>query len=291
MTDVHNTFNLWTDKGLDTMNDLASHHNVINLAKKRLEQKTGRIRLGGRNQTRVIAIASGKGGVGKTNIVANLGYSLGRLGKRVLIWDADLGLGNLDVLLGLTPRYNFSHVMAGEKALADIIIDGPGNMKILPAASGIQELTRLSPAQKVYILNEIDSLFEPVDILLIDTAAGISSNVMYFATTAQEIVIVVCPEPTSITDAYALMKVLHLKYAETTFKLLVNSVSSASEAKEVYGKLRMVADQFLDINIEYVGCVLFDRRVTQSVLHQKVVSEMYPNALASHCFATLAAEF
>ncbi|MBW2169918.1 MAG: flagellar synthesis regulator FleN, partial [Deltaproteobacteria bacterium] len=184
--------------------------------------------------------------------------------------------------------YNLSHVIMGEKSIPEIILEGPGNMKILPASSGIQELTRLTKEQKIHILTELDSLINPIDVLLIDTAAGISSNVMYFNTTAQEILVVVTPEPTSITDAYALMKVLSIKYSEKDFKVLVNMAANVKEAYEVYRQLSLVADRFLDISIEYIGYVLFDEKVTKGVRLQKVVSEIYPNAQASMCFTSLA---
>lgn len=161
-------------------------------------------------------------------------------------------------------------------------------MKILPASSGIQELTELTKEQKVRLLTQLDLLINPMDILLIDTAAGISSNVMYFNVTAQEIMVVVTPEPTSITDAYALMKVLSLKYSANHFKLLVNLTASTQEAREVFWQLRRVADRFLDISIEYVGCVLFDENVTKCVKVQKVISEIDPDSRASRCFASLA---
>jgi len=186
---------------------------VINLSRKREERNQSFLSQTPKkcnSNTRVIAITSGKGGVGKTSIVGNLGYAFAKTGKKVLILDADLGLGNLDVLLGLAPKFNLSHVILGEKSIEEILIEGPGKMKILPASSGIQELTSLTKDQKVQILKQLDSLIGSVDVLLIDSAAGISSNVMDFNATAQEIVVVVSPEPTSITDAYALMKVLNM---------------------------------------------------------------------------------
>jgi flagellar biosynthesis protein FlhG len=237
---------------------------------------------------RVIAVTSGKGGVGKTNIVANLGYAFTRLGKKVLVLDADLGLGNLDVLLGLAPKYNLSHVIMGEKSVSDIIVEGPGNMLILPASSGIQELTQLTQAQKVQILSELDQVIDAVDIFFIDTAAGISSNVMDFNVTAHEIIVVVSPEPTSITDAYALMKVLSLKYAEKCCKIIVNLAGTSQQGREVFRQLNMVTERFLDMTIDYLGSVLFDANITQSVKHQKLVSELYPDTQASRCFADLA---
>jgi len=262
---------------------------VINLSKrigKKAAMKNEKI--SDKKETRVIAITSGKGGVGKTNIVANLGLALSRLGKKVLILDADLGLGNLDVLIGLAPKYNLSHVISGEKSLGEIILKGPGNVQILPASSGIQELTQLSKQQKIQILTKLDLLIDSFDVLLIDTAAGISTNVLDFNATAQEILVVVSPEPTSLTDAYALMKVLSLKYSEKHCKLLVNQASSDQEGREIYRQLNLVAERFLDISVKYFGCVLFDEKVTKSVKRQQMVLELYPDSPASKSFVMLA---
>jgi len=263
---------------------------VISLTRKREERddsapKNTR-RLRGSN-SRVIAITSGKGGVGKTSIVGNLGYAFAKLGKKVLILDADLGLGNLDVLLGLAPKYNLSHVILGERKIDEILVEGPGKMNILPASSGIQELTNLNKDQKIEILTQLDLLIDSVDVLFIDTAAGISSNVMDFNATAQEVVVVVSPEPTSITDAYALMKVLSLKYSGKACKLIVNMVRRPEEGREVFRQLQIVTDRFLDITIEYLGYVLFDGKVTKGVKTQKIVSELYPDTPASRCFADI----
>ena len=266
-------------------------NNVISLT-KRLEKKnrcdhplSPKTRKG---STRVIAITSGKGGVGKTNIVANLGYAFSNLGKKVLILDADVGLGNLDVLLGLAPKYNLSHAIMGEKSLSEIIMPGPGNIQILPASSGIQELTSLSQDQKIRLLTEIDELIDSVDVLFIDTAAGISTNVMDFSVSAHEIIVVVSPEPTSITDAYALMKVLSLKYSEKCCYLLTNLVANAQEGKEVFRQLNVVTKKFLDINVDYLGSVVFDEHVTTCVKQQKIVCELYPDTAASRCYHDLA---
>ena len=241
-----------------------------------------------KSHARVIAITSGKGGVGKTNIVANLGFALSQLGKKVLILDADFGLGNLDVLLGVAPKYNISHVIRGDKTIEEILEEGPGKIKILPAASGIQELTQLTHDQKMQFFTHLDRLIDDMDILLIDTAAGISSNVMDFNVMAHEIIVVVSPEPTSITDAYALMKVLSLKYAEKSCKLLVNQVASPREAQDVFRQLDLVTDRFLDIRIDYFGCVLRDDNLTRGVKHQRLVSDLYPESKASRCFSELA---
>ncbi|MFQ5454893.1 MAG: MinD/ParA family protein [Nitrospirota bacterium] len=240
------------------------------------------------NNIRVIAITSGKGGVGKTNVVANLAIALSKLGKKVMILDADLGLGNLDVLLGLTPKYNVQHLLMGEKGLSDIIVNGPSGIMILPSSSGVQELTSLTDEQQLNLLTEFDKLPSKIDFFLIDTGAGISSNVIYFSTAAQEIIVIVSPEPTSITDAYALMKVLSTKHAERKFKLLVNMIKDEREAKEVYRKLSIVADRFLNISIDYIGYITLDNNMPKAVCRQKAIVDIYPNSQSSRAFDQLA---
>ena len=268
---------------------LRSSGQIINLNQKRQQRRNSPPSgMTAPALARVIAITSGKGGVGKTNIVANLGYSLCKAGQRVLILDADLGLGNLDVLLGLTPQYNLSHVIDGTKTLPEIVIGGPGNLKILPASSGIQELTKLTAAQKRRISDALNQLLSSFDIVLIDTAAGISSNVLYFNASANEIMVVVTPEPTSITDAYALMKILSVKYKEKHFRLLVNLARNAKEADDVSRQLCLVANRFLDVSIDYFGYIPVDENVKMGVRRQKVVSEMAPMTRASLNFAELA---
>jgi len=273
------------------MQSKSPSNKVIRLSERIKSNKTGqpdRLKAGRTSTTRVIAVTSGKGGVGKTNIVANLGYAFSRLGQKVLILDADLGLGNLDVLLGLAPKYNLSHVIMGEKSISEIIVEGPGNMRILPASSGIQELTQLTQNQKIQILTALDQVIDSVDILLIDTAAGISSNVMDFNVTAHEIIVVVSPEPTSITDAYALMKVLSLKYSEKCCKVIVNQAGTSQQGREVFRQLNLVAERFLEMTIDYLGSVLFDANITKGVKHQRLVSDLYPDTRASKCFSDLA---
>lgn len=258
--------------------------NIINLQGKRLQHRAAPA---APHRARVISITSGKGGVGKTNIVANLGFALDRLGLRVMILDADLGLGNLDILLGLTPPYNLSHVINGHRHLTEVVVPGPGNLRILPAASGIQELTRLSREQQVCVFSELESLLSTVDVLLVDTAAGISADVMTFNRMAQEVVVVVSPEPTAITDAYALMKILSLRYTTDRFKLLVNSVQDYGEALEVFRQLSVVTDRFLAITLDFMGYVPHDAHVVRSVKRQKLVSELYPDSPAGAGFAAL----
>ncbi len=242
----------------------------------------------GQKGIRVISVTSGKGGVGKSNVVSNLAIAMSAQGKKVLIIDADLGLGNLDVLLGLSPAYNLNHVLSGEKTIADILIDGPAGIKIIPAGSGIQELTSLGQHEKLKLLDELDMLEEQFDIMIVDTEAGISENVTYFTVAAQEIIVVVTPEPTSITDVYALIKLLSTRYSEHHFKVLVNMAKDSEDALEVFRKLANVAGRFLDISLDYLGCVVKDDKVVEAVKRQKAVSELFPESEAATCFTTLA---
>lgn len=237
---------------------------------------------------RVLSVTSGKGGVGKSNVVSNLAIALSAQGKKVLLIDADLGLGNLDVLLGLSPVYNLNHVLNGEKSLADILIDGPAGVKIIPAGSGIQEFTSLGQHEKLKLLDELDMLEEQFDIMIVDTEAGISENVTYFTVAAQEIIVVVTPEPTSITDVYALIKLLATRYSEHHFKVLVNMAKDSEDALEVFRKLANVAGRFLDISLDYLGCVVKDDKVVEAVKRQKAVTELFPESEAATCFTTLA---
>jgi flagellar biosynthesis protein FlhG len=243
----------------------------------------------GRQPFRVMAITSGKGGVGKSNVTINLAVAFDLLGQRVLIMDADLGLANIDVLLGLTPRYNISHVLEGKKRLEDVIISGPGNIRIMPASSGIHELTHLTDEQKLNFLNMFDGLETELDILLIDTSAGISDMVLYFNLAAQERIVVVTPEPTSLTDAYALIKVLYTRHGERNFRILANSVKDEKEGKALFAKISRVADHFLDgISLDYLGSIPFDPAVRKAVMQQRALMEIFPEAMASRAFTLLA---
>jgi flagellar biosynthesis protein FlhG len=237
---------------------------------------------------RVLSITSGKGGVGKTNIAANLAFIFSQSGKKVFVLDADIGLANIDILLGLTPEYNLQHVFSGEKKIDDVIVEGPGGMKILPASSGVQELSELNQAQKLFLLSEFGSLTGEIDIFIIDTGAGISSNVMYFNMAAQEKCIVVTPEPTSITDAYALMKVMSARYGVNKFTMIANQVKDEKEALGLYTNLSAVIERFLTVSLDYAGHIVSDKHVTQSIRQQKLVTILYPECPASMCFAKLA---
>ncbi|MHB8770881.1 MAG: MinD/ParA family protein [Syntrophales bacterium] len=241
-----------------------------------------------RDTVRVISITSGKGGVGKTNITVNLAYLLSKMNKKILILDADMGLANIDVTLGLAPKVNLFHVLDGKRSMKEAMIEGPGGIMILPSASGIQEMSDLSKGQKLTLLDELRSVSREMDFLLIDTAAGIAGNVMYFNMAAQEIIVVASPEPTSLTDAYAIIKVLHQKHAKNRFRLVVNMVRDPQEGKEVYQRLNQATDRFLNLHIEYFGHVLRDERLPEAVKRQKAFTALYPHSPASKCLASLA---
>ncbi len=243
-----------------------------------------------RNNVRTIAIASGKGGVGKTNITANLAIALSRLNKKVMILDADLGLSNIDVVLNLATKYNIDHLLNGEKQLEDLIVEGPHGVKILPASSGIQELTSLDEFQRLRLIEEIDAYNENVDYLLIDTSSGISENVSFFCMAAQEIMIVTSAEPTAMTDAYALIKVLFTKYQEKNFRILVNNVKDSHEATDVYERLSTAAERFLSISLDYVGFVPRDDYVPKAVRQQRALIDMYPGSDAAMKIMEIAGE-
>ena len=232
----------------------------------------------------VYAITSGKGGVGKTAVIANIAYALARLGKNVLILDADLGLANIDVVFGLAPVYNLNHFFTGEQDLQSILVKGPLGIKILPAGSGVQNFTRLDSSQKQRLLEGLDSMHNDFDFVLIDTEAGISENVTYFNTAAQEILVVTTPDPTAITDAYALMKLLSTQYHEKRFNLVVNQVQNDEEALDVYRKLTMVSNRYLDISIDFLGSIPADRQMIDAIRKQKVISELHPTSKITQAF-------
>ncbi len=237
----------------------------------------------------VLSFSSGKGGVGKTNMVTNTAIAMSRLGKKVMILDADLGLANIDVLLGLAPQYNIKHVLAGERSLGEVLVEGPEGLLILPAGSGVPELVNLSEAEKLLLLNEMEELNEKIDVMLIDTAAGISDNVLYFNMAAQKRIVVVTPEPTSVTDAYALIKVMANKHHVKDFSILVNWTKSRQEALKVFKQLSTVADRFLGlIALDYVGFIPKDDFIPKAVLRQRAVLDMYPESEASKSFMELA---
>ncbi|WP_373020377.1 MinD/ParA family protein [Thiomicrorhabdus sp.] len=237
---------------------------------------------------RVIAVASGKGGVGKTNVSVNLGISLSQMGNRVLLMDADMGLANVDIMLGLQTRYNLAHVLDGEKTLKEVIVEGPAGLKIIPAASGVKRMAQLTAMENAGIINAFSELNGELDVLIIDTAAGIADSVVSFCRASQEVVVVVTDEPASITDAYALIKVLSRDYQVTRFRLLANMSRSAQHGRQLYDKLARVCEQFLDVSIDYLGSVPYDNDLREAVQRQVPVTIHKPNSLAAKSFKEMA---
>ncbi|HRK02467.1 MAG TPA: MinD/ParA family protein [Oligoflexia bacterium] len=237
---------------------------------------------------RVISVTSGKGGVGKTNIVANLAVLLQRLGHKVLVLDGDFGLANLNIVMGLEPKGTLYDVLEGTKTIEEVMLTGPGGIRVIPASSGIFKMTQLSMAEKAILMERLEQSPFSFDVLLIDTGAGINSDVTYLNSAATEVIVVATPEPTSIADAYALMKVMSQDYRVKRFKLLVNMVANPKEGLGVYNNILNVADRFLNISIEYLGHVLDDRKISQAVLSRKVACESYPTSLAVRCLETTA---
>ncbi|WP_434356289.1 MinD/ParA family protein [Parasalinivibrio latis] len=252
------------------------------------DQASGLRRLTTPRRTKVITVTGGKGGVGKTNVTLGMAVSMAKQGKKVMVLDADLGLANVDVLLGLRVGRNLSHVMAGECDLEDILVEGPYGLKIIPASSGTRGMTDLSPAQHAGLIRAFGMLDEDVDVLLVDTAAGISDMVLSFSRAAQDVVVVVCDEPTSITDAYALIKILSREHGVNRFKVVANMVRSYREGRDLFTKLTRVTERFLNANLELVACVPLDERVRQSVKKQKVVVDAFPQAPSALALKALA---
>ena len=235
--------------------------------------------MGSEGGLRVVAVSSGKGGVGKTNVVAGLALSLARNGKNVLIIDADLGLANIDIIFNIRPEFNISDVINGEVELKDVVVKVQENISLIPAGSGISDLTRLSEAQKLSLINEFDTLDDIYDYVLVDTGAGISDNVLYFNLASDDCIIVTTPEPTAITDAYALMKVMAGEHRYRYFKLIVNMVKSEQEAKKVYFSLSQAVSRFLGGTvIEYIGFLPAEPKVSESVIKRMPVMNAYPNS-------------
>lgn len=218
----------------------------------------------------VFSVTSGKGGVGKTNLSVNLALCLARLGKRVILLDADLGLANVDVLLGLTPQYNLFNMFHDGASLRDILFETPYGFSILPASSGMSEMLTLTTGQKLELLDALDDLDEGLDYLLVDTGAGINDNVLYFNLAVQECLLVLTPEPTSLTDAYALVKVLKLAHGVERFKVCVNLAPSESLGKEIFSRLHQACDRFLSgVSLDLVSVLPHDPSVRKSVLQQQ----------------------
>ncbi len=234
-----------------------------------------------------MAITSGKGGVGKTLMTVNLAIQYARRGLKVLLIDADLGLANIDVVLGLTPKFTIEDVLDGRLTLNQVALPGPEGITILPAASGVAELSTLTEQQKLSLVDHIDNWNADFDMVLVDTGAGISENVRFFILAVERIMVVATPDPASITDAYALMKVMFLNHRVSHFDLVVNQVRSENEAKDVYRALSRVADKYLNIGLNFAGYIPEDVMLSQAVRQQKPVSMLFSDAPSTQAFQRL----
>lgn len=253
-----------------------------------LDQAAGLRNMAASRPVRVIAVTSGKGGVGKTNVSVNLALSMVETGKKVLLMDADLGLANIDIMLGIRPTHNLSHVMSGECSLEDVVVEGPKGLQIIPAASGIQKMVEMNQIEHAGIIRAFSELSMSVDVLLIDTAAGISDSVISFSKAAHEVIIVVCDEPASMTDAYAMIKLLNKEHGLQRFRVLNNMVQNIEEGRKLYNKLLKVTDTYLEVTLDFMGVVPYDESLRKAVRKQRAVVEAYPRSKATLAFKSLA---
>ena len=236
----------------------------------------------------VVAVTSGKGGVGKTNVATNIAVALGRTQREVMLLDADLALANVDVLLDLQPRFNLSHVVGGEVDLDSTVLDGPRGIKIVPASSGNVSMIDLPAPARAAVINAFAGLKAQPEVLVVDTAAGLSSGVIPFVTAANRAIVVVCDEPASITDAYALIKVLSKSHGVSRFDIVTNQTSSDWEGRVLFAKLRRVADRYLDVVLRHLGDVPYDPLLRRAVQEQRSVVDAYPESPAGREFMKIA---
>jgi len=234
----------------------------------------------GKNDARLITISSGKGGVGKTNFTVNLGIALGKLGKRVTLIDADLGLANIDVILGILPKLNLSHVINGNSKVEDIIVKGPYGMNVISGGSGIMSLIDMNEDQLETLIHSFSYFNHISDYILIDTGAGLSKSVLSFVDAASDVIVIITPDPTSITDAYALIKNV-VKDDDKKIKIIVNRVESNEEADEVFDKLNQAVSKFLNKSLENLGCIFEDSALKNAVRKQSPVLELFPKSISS----------
>jgi len=258
------------------------------LAPDSYDQAAGLRRIANSRPVKVIAVTSGKGGVGKTNVAVNLGVSMAQCGKEVMLLDADLGLANVDVMLGLHPKYNLSHVISGERRLDEIVLNGPEGIRVVPAASGVQALAELPPSQHAGVIRAFSELSFPLDVLIIDTAAGVSESVTSFTRAAQEVIVVICDEPASITDAYALIKLLSRDYDVHRFRVLANMVPSVQTGRDLFRKIVAVTDRYLDVALDFMGMIPHDDYLRKAIQKQRAVTQVYPRSKSSIAFKKLA---
>ena len=241
---------------------------------------------------RVITVTSGKGGVGKSSVSINLALQFRKQGKSVIIFDADFGLANIEVMFGAIPKYNLADMIFRGKTFKDIIVEGPEGIGFISGGSGINGLGNMNKDQVQYLVFKLKELETLADIIIIDTGAGISDTVLEFVVSSSEVLLVTTPEPTSITDAYALLKTLNARASfdkdYTEIKVITNRVSSYEEGKNLYNKLEVVVSKFLKINLKFLGIIPMDGNMSKAVMQQKPISTAYPNSVATGAFEKLA---
>lgn len=246
---------------------------------------------GGEATARIITVCSGKGGVGKSNFTLNFALALKAMGKRVLLFDADIGMANIDVLMGMTAKYNLYHLLKREADIGQIIQLGPNSLQYIAGGSGMDELFSLSDNDLEYFTSQIALMADKMDYILFDTGAGLSKETMKFITSADDCLVVTTPEPTAITDAYALMKVVHNSYPETAFRLIVNQAGDEREATLTSDKIRMAARRFLQLEVSFLGYISSDPHVVQAVKRQTPFSLLFPNSSAAKDVQRLALRY
>ena len=242
----------------------------------------------GQTPVQVIAVTGGKGGVGKTTIAVNLATSIAARGKQVMLLDGDLGLANVDVFLGLTPRLTLADVLAGSCTLEEILLETPQGFKVVPAASGIAQLAELDTLTHVGLVRAFGDITAKVDVMVIDTAAGISGSVLQFSQAAQQVLVVLCDEPASLTDAYALIKILSRDHGVKQFRVVVNEVRGRGMGQALFQRFERVATRFLSVDLDYVGEIPEDAFLRRSIREQRPVVSAYPSCPAALALKTLA---
>lgn len=240
------------------------------------------------NQTRVIAVTSGKGGVGKSNLSVNMGIALARLGARPLLVDADLGLANVDVIMGIIPPYNLGHVILGEKKISDVMINGPAGLRVIASGSGVYRLANLSEKSLEQCLEELNEIEKYTDIMLIDTGAGLSKNVLKFVLAAGEVIVVTTPEPTAITDAYGVIKVIASSEQNIPIWLVVNMVRNEDEGVQVVDRLASVSKRFLGVELSTLGFIPYDPIIPKAVREQQPFIISHPRSMAGQSLNLIA---
>lgn len=241
-----------------------------------------------RRSPRVIAVTGGKGGVGKSCVAVNLGLALSMAGRDTLLLDADLGLANVDVLLGLQPKCNLANLLAGDCGIEDLVLDAAHGLKVVPATSGKRNMVEMSQSEYAAVIRAFDDYPRPPEFLIVDTAAGISSSVSMFAAAADDVLVVACDEPASLTDAYAVIKVLARECGVRNFKVVANMVYNASHGRQLFEKLERVATRFLDVTLEFTGVVPHDEQLRRAVRRQMGVVDAWPGSPSALAFKKLA---